>query len=60
MSAPVPTYVMKCPNPKCGLEWHTTRAVPDRKDMACRSIDLFTLQSMGCGKRLPMPVPEEG
>lgn len=47
-------YAMLC---RCGIEWHTTN--PERQEHAtCRGIGYGTGKAIGCGRKLPAPVPE--
>lgn len=55
MSTAEPRYVMLCPG--CGLEWHTT-APENHQHSTCRGIEAGTGRSLGCGRKLPAPVPE--
>ncbi len=54
MSTAEPRYVMFCSG--CGIEWHTT-APENHQHSTCRGREM-TGKAIGCGRKLPAPVPE--
>lgn len=55
MSTGEPRYVMPCAG--CDLKWYTT--APERHENAtCRGVEPGTGKRIGCGRKLPAPVPE--
>lgn len=55
VSSPVPMYVMPC---RCGIVWYTTRSEPAPGGDVCSEISKLFGRRIGCGRKLPAPVPE--